>query len=260
MKSAGEHIKENTPHIRLQALADIHLRSDYHSSLPGQGDIEYVNIFFVVALFILAVACINFMNLSTARSEKRAKEVGIRKVVGAQKGSLIGQFLGESLFISFIALLIAVGIVYLLMPVFSNLAGKELSIKLLDGKLIALLLGIALCTGLISGSYPALFLSGFRPVQVLKGNMKMMGGNLYFRNGLVVVQFVVSIVLLAGTAVVYRQLYYMKNRDIGYNKSNLLYMPMTGEMGDKQRTLKAELKANPLVPKTLLLSPTRSPI
>src|SRR5258708_5412003 len=262
----GEHIKENAPNIRLQPLADIHLRSDYHSNLPGQGNIQYVNIFFVVALFILAVACINFMNLATARSTRRAKEVGLRKVVGAGRMQLIGQFLGESLLISFIALLIAIGIVCLLLPVFNNLAGKELSIQLLDGKLIALLLGIALFTGLISGSYPALFLSGFKPVEVLKGNqgyrrlrtspeqgttlwakfLKMMGGNLNFRNGLVVVQFVVSIVLLAGTAVVYRQLNYIRNRDLGYNKSNLLYMPMTGEMGDKQRSLKAELKTNPL--------------
>jgi hypothetical protein len=186
------------------------------------------------------------MNLATARSARRAKEVGLRKVVGAGRVQLIGQFLGESLFISFIALLIAVGIVCLLLPVFNNLAGKELSIQLLDGKLIALLLGIALFTGLISGSYPALFLSGFKPVQVLKGNMKMMGGNLNFRNGLVVVQFVVSIVLLAGTAVVYRQLNYIRNRDLGFNKSNLLYMPMTGEMGDKQRVLKSELERNPL--------------
>jgi ABC-type antimicrobial peptide transport system permease subunit len=245
-KLVGEHIKENTPNIKLQPLADIHLRSDYHSTLPGQGNIQYVNTFFVVALFILAVACINFMNLATARSARRAKEVGLRKVVGAVRMQLIGQFLGESLFISFIALLIAVVIVSLLLPVFNNLAGKELSIQLLDGKLIALLLGIALFTGLISGSYPALFLSGFKPVQVLKGNMKMRGGNLYFRNGLVVVQFVVSIILLAGTALVYRQLNYIKNRDIGYDKSNLLYMPMTGEMGDKQRLLKAELKTNPL--------------
>jgi len=242
----GEHIKENPPNNRLQALTDIHLHSDYHSDLPGQGNIQYVNTFSVVALFILAVACINFMNLATARSARRAKEVGLRKVVGAGRMQLIGQFLGESLFISFIALMIAVGIVYLLLPVFNNLAGKELSIKLLDGKLIVLLLGIALFTGLISGSYPALFLSGFKPVQVLKGNMKMMGGNLYFRNGLVVVQFVVSIVLLAGTALVYKQLNYIRNRDLGYNRSNLLYMPMTGEMGDKQRTLKAELKTNPL--------------
>jgi ABC-type antimicrobial peptide transport system permease subunit len=242
----GEHIKENLPNNRLQALTDIHLRSDYHSGLPGQGNIQYVNTFSVVALFILAVACINFMNLATARSARRAKEVGLRKVVGAGRMQLIGQFLGESLIISFIALLIAVGIVYLLLPVFNNLAGKELSIKLLNGKLIAMLLGIALFTGLISGSYPALFLSGFKPVQVLKGNMKMMGGNLYFRNGLVVVQFVVSIVLLTGTAVVYKQLNYIRNRDLGYNKSNLLYMQMNGELGDKQRTLKAELKTNPL--------------
>jgi putative ABC transport system permease protein len=245
-KIVGEHIKENPPNITLQPLTDIHLHSDYHSSLPGQGNIQYVNTFFVVALFILAVACINFMNLATARSARRAKEVGLRKVVGAGRMQLIGQFLGESLFISFIALLIAVGIVYLLLPVFNNLAGKELSIQLLDGKLITLLLGIALFTGLISGSYPALFLSGFKPVQVLKGNMKMMGGNLYFRNGLVVMQFVVSIVLLAGTALVYRQLNYIKNRDIGYNKSNLLYMPITGEMENKESALKTELKTNPL--------------
>jgi putative ABC transport system permease protein len=243
---AGEHIKENPPNVRLQALADIHLRSDYHSNLPGQGNIQYVNTFFVVALFILAVACINFMNLATARSARRAKEVGLRKVVGAGRMQLIGQFLGESLFISFIALFIAVGIVYLLLPVFSNLAGKEFSIQLLNGKLIAMLLGIALFTGLISGSYPALFLSGFKPVEVLKGNMRIMGGNLNFRNGLVVMQFVVSIVLLAGTAVVYRQLNYIRNRDLGYNRSNLLYMQMNGELGDKQKALKAELQANPL--------------
>ena len=244
-KIVAEHIKENPPNIQLQALTDIHLHSDYRD-LPGQGNIQYVNTFFVVALFILAVACINFMNLATARSARRAKEVGLRKVVGAGRMQLIGQFFGESLFISFIALLMAVCMVCLLLPVFNNLAGKQLSIQLLDGKLIALLLGIALFTGLVSGSYPALLLSGFKPVQVLKGNMKMMGGNLYFRNGLVIVQFVVSIVLLAGTAVVYRQLNYIKNRDIGYNKSNLLYMPMTGELGDKQQVLKAELKTNPL--------------
>jgi len=244
-KIVAEHIKENPPNIKLQALTDIHLHSDYRD-LPGQGNIQYVNTFFVVALFILAVACINFMNLATARSARRAKEVGLRKVVGAGRMQLIGQFFGESLFISFIALLMAVCMVCLLLPVFNDLAGKQLSIQLLDGKLIALLLGIALFTGLVSGSYPALLLSGFKPVQVLKGNMKMMGGNLYFRNGLVIVQFVVSIVLLAGTAVVYRQLNYIKNRDIGYNKSNLLYMPMTGELGDKQQVLKAELKTNPL--------------
>ena len=245
-KIVAEHIKENTPNITLQPLADIHLRSNYHDNLPGQGSIQYVNTFFVVALFILAIACINFMNLATARFARRAKEVGLRKVVGAGRMQLIGQFLGESLFISFIALLVAVSIVYLLLPAFNNLAGKQISIQLLDGKLIAMLLGIAIFTGLISGSYPALFLSGFKPVETLKGNMRMVGGNLNFRNGLVVVQFVVSIVLLAGTAVVYRQLNYIKNRDLGYDKSNLLYMPITGEMVNKQRALKSELETTPL--------------
>jgi len=245
-KIFDEHVKENPPTMKLQALADIHLHSDYRCNLPGQGNIQYVNTLFLVALFILAVACINFMNLATARSARRAKEVGLRKVVGASRMQLIGQFLGESLFISFIALLIAVAVVSLSLPVFSGLAGKQLSIQLLDGKTIAMLLGITLLTGLVSGSYPALFLSGFKPAKVLKGNMKMMGGNLNFRNGLVVLQFVVSIVLLAGTVVVYRQLNYIRNRDLGYNKSDLLYMPMNGELGDKQRTLAAELKANPL--------------
>ncbi len=245
-KIIAEHIKDNTPQLKLQRLTDIHLHSDYHSSLPGQGNIQYVNILFVVALFILAVACINFMNLATARSARRAKEVGLRKVVGAGRMQLIGQFLGESLLTSFIALLIAVGLVSILLPAFNTLAGKELSLQLLDGKLIALLLAIALFTGLISGSYPALFLSGFKPVEVLKGNMKVMGGNLFFRNGLVVLQFVVSIALLSGTAVVYRQLNYIRDRDLGYNKSNLLYMQMNGELGDKQVALKAELQSNPL--------------
>jgi len=243
-----EHVNEKELKVdfHLQALRSIHLHSNYQVDLPGHGNIQYVNIFFVVALFILAVACINFMNLATARSARRAKEVGLRKVVGAGRKQLIGQFLGESLLISFLSLLIAVSLVWLLLPAFNNLAGKELAIHLLDGKLILILVGIALLTGLISGSYPALFLSGFRPVQVLKGSMKNMGGNLIFRNGLVVVQFVVSIVLLAGTAIVYRQLTYIKNMNLGFDKSNLLYLPMTGEMWGKQQALKTELKNNPL--------------
>ena len=243
-----EHVNEAELKVdfHLQALRSIHLYSSYQVDLPGHGNSQYVNIFFVVALFILAVACINFMNLATARSARRAKEVGLRKVVGAGRTQLIGQFLGESLLISFLSLLIAVSLVWLLLPAFNDLAGKELAIHLLDGKLILILVSIALLTGLISGSYPALFLSGFRPIQVLKGNMKNMGGNLVFRNGLVVVQFVVSIVLLAGTAIVYRQLTYIKNMNLGFDKSNLLYMPMTGEMWGKQQALKIELKKNPL--------------
>ena len=243
-----EHVKEDKLKVdfALQALTSIHLHSNYQVDLAGHGNVQYVNIFFVVALFILAVACINFMNLATARSARRAKEVGLRKVVGAGRKQLIGQFIGESLLISFLSLLIAVGLVWLLLPSFNDLAGKKLAIHLLDGKLVVTLAGIALLAGLISGSYPALFLSGFRPVQVLKGNMKNIGGNLIFRNGLVVVQFVVSIVLLAGTAIVYKQLTFIKNMNLGFDKSNILYMPMTGEMWGKQQALKAELKQDPL--------------
>ena len=230
----------------LQPLTAIHLHSNYQVDLPGHGNIQYVNIFFVVALFILSVACINFMNLATARSARRAKEVGLRKVVGAGRKQLIGQFLGESMLISFVSLILATGIVWLLLPLFNDLAGKKLSIHLLDRRIITILVTIALATGLISGSYPALFLSGFQPVKVLKGNMKTMGGNLIFRNGLVVVQFVVSIMLLAGTAIVYRQLNFIKSMNLGFDKSNLLYLPMAGEMWNKQQALKAELKQNPL--------------
>jgi putative ABC transport system permease protein len=243
-----EHVDEAKLKVDfwLQPLTAIHLHSNYQVDLPGHGNVQYVNIFFIVALFILAVACINFMNLATARSARRAKEVGLRKVVGAGRKQLIGQFLGESLLISFLALLIAVGIVWLLMPAFNDLAGKKLSIHFLDGKILTILISIVLATGLISGSYPALFLSGFQPVKVLKGNMKIMGGNLVFRNGLVVVQFVVSIVLLAGTAIVYRQLNFIKNMNLGFEKSNLLYLPMAGEMWNKQQAFKAQLKQNPL--------------
>jgi len=232
--------------FQLQPLTNIHLHSNYQADLSGHGNIQYVNIFFVVALFILAVACINFMNLATARSARRAKEVGLRKVVGAGKKQLVGQFLGESLLISFLALLIAIALVWLLLPAFNELAGKKLVVNISDGKIPAILIGIALATGLISGSYPALFLSGFQPVKVLKGNMKTMGGNLIFRNTLVVIQFVVSIVLLAGTAIVYRQLTFIKNMNLGFDKSNLLYVPMTGEIWNKQTALKTELKQDRL--------------
>jgi putative ABC transport system permease protein len=232
--------------FHLQPLTDIHLHSDMQIDMPGQGNIQYVHIFFIVALFILVVACINFMNLATARSSRRAKEVGLRKVVGAGRSQLIMQFLGETLIISFVSLLFAVGIVWLVLPAFNHLAEKELTFHLLNGKLLLILIGIALLTGLISGSYPALFLSGFKPVTVLKGKLKLGGGNLLFRNGLVVTQFVVSIILLVGTAVVYKQLNFIKNKDLGFDKSNLLYMRMIGDIWGKQSALKSELSQSPI--------------
>ncbi|RRB04616.1 FtsX-like permease family protein [Larkinella rosea] len=240
------HNSDGKIDFQLQPLTSIHLHSDLQIDVPGHGNIQYVNIFFIVALFIIAVGCINFMNLSTAHSARRTKEVGMRKVVGATRFQLVGQFLSEALIVSFISLLIAVGVVYLFMPVFNTLTEKKLAVHLQDGDLLIKLVGIAFITGIISGSYPALFLSGFRPVSVLKGKFTFAGGSLLFRNGLVIAQFVVAIVLLIGTAVVYNQMNFIKNKNLGFEKSNLLYTPMTGDLWSKLAVYKDALRQNPL--------------
>lgn len=232
--------------FQLQPLTDIHLHSNLQVDLPGHGNIQYVNIFFIVAIVILAVACINFMNLATARSARRAREVGLRKAIGAGRSQLVLQFLGESLLFSFFAMGLSILLVWLLLPLFNMLAQKELVLDFMNGKLVFSLIGITVATGLVSGSYPAFFLSGFQPVKVLKGNLSAPGGNLLFRNGLVVVQFAVSIVLLIGTVVVYRQLQYIRSGNLGFEKENLLYMPMTGALWGKQQSLASSLQQDPL--------------
>jgi ABC-type antimicrobial peptide transport system permease subunit len=224
--------------FQLQPLTQIHLAPERLGDSPGHGNAQYVSIFFIIAILILVVACINFMNLATARSARRAKEIGLRKVAGAVRGQLILQFLSESVFISFLSLLLALVIVRMFLPAFNELANRKLILNMSDAKLWVSLVGIALITGVISGSYPALFLSGFNPVKVLKGNVKSMGGNLMFRNTLVVIQFMVSIILLVGTVVIYNQLKFIRDRNPGFEKANLLYIPMTGEIWNKQQALK----------------------
>ena len=232
--------------FELQPITKIHLAAERLGDLPGHGSSQYVSIFFIIAILIIIVACINFMNLSTARSARRAKEIGLRKVAGAVRGQLIIQFLSESVFISFLSLLLALSVVYLFLPEFNHLADRKLAIDFADVKFWINLFSIALLTGIVSGSYPALFLSGFNPVKVLKGNVKSMGGNLLFRNTLVVIQFMVSIVLLVGTIVIYNQLKFIRDRNPGFEKANLLYVPITGDLWNRQQTLKNELKQNPL--------------
>jgi putative ABC transport system permease protein len=249
-----KHVPGMKVEFHLQPLTSIHLHSNLQVDLSGHGNIQYVNIFFIVAILILIVACINFMNLATARSARRAKEIGLRKVSGAIRGQLILQFLSESILISFFALLLALGLVFIFLPVFNNLAEKKLVIDVLDAKFLLSLFGIVMVTGLISGSYPALFLSGFNPVKVLKGNMKSMGGNLLFRNGLVVTQFVVSIVLLVGTVTIYNQLKFIRTRSPGFAKENLLYMPVTGDLYGKMQALRTELIQNPLTSDFTIIS------
>ena len=240
--------------FQLQPLTRIHLAPEMLGDMPGHGNAQYVSIFFIIAILILVVACINFMNLATARSARRAKEIGLRKVTGAVRWQLILQFLSESVFISFLSLLLALALVSLILPGFNELANRRLSIDVSDVKLWLSLAGIALLTGLISGSYPALYLSGFNPVKVLKGNIRSMGGNLLFRHSLVVIQFMVSIVLLVGTVVIYRQLKFIRERNPGFEKANLVYVPLIGDLSNKQQAFQHELKQNPLTSDVTIIS------
>ena len=212
--------------ISLQALTDIHLRSHFTGDFDGQGSIQYVRIFTLVDVFIIFIACINFMNLATALSGKRAKEIGLRKAVGALRGQLVAQFFGESMLLAFIALGLALVLVYAALPFFNTLAGKRISLDLLDLGLVGKIVGITLVTGLLAGCYPAFYLSSFSAIDTLKGVRFVKVKGSFLRNGLVVLQFSISVILMISTVVIYEQLKFIHNRDIGYNRENLLYVPM----------------------------------
>jgi len=210
----------------LQPVTDIHLYSNLDAEMGANGDILYVYIFSALAVIIILIACINFMNQATARSANRAQEVGMRKVVGAQRGQLIQQFLGESVILALTALFLSIGLVYLLTPLFNNLNGKTLGLDLSDWTVLFSLLGIALTVGLLAGSYPAFFLSAFRPAVVLKGTLKAGSTNTALRKILVVAQFAISIVMIVGTITVYNQLEYIRNMKLGFDKEHVINMPL----------------------------------
>lgn len=212
--------------ISLQALTDIHLRSHFSGDFDGQGNIQYVRIFTLVDIFVILIACINFMNLATAMSGKRAKEVGLRKTIGALRPQLIAQFIGESLMLAFISLVVALGLVYAALPFFNTLAGKAISMNLLDFSLMGKILSITIVTGLLAGCYPAFYLSSFSAISTLKGVQFLKAKGSFLRNGLVVLQFSISVILMISTVIIYEQLKFIHNRDIGYNRENLLYVPM----------------------------------
>jgi putative ABC transport system permease protein len=220
----------------------------YSSFTNGEEDnggrITFIKLFGTIAIFILLIACINFMNLSTARSEKRAKEVGIRKVVGAQKSSLISQFIGESVMIAFLASLVAVVIVVLSLPAFNHLTQKKLFIDFSSGYTWFAGLGFVLLTGLLAGSYPAFFLSSFQPVKVLKGTFKKANALITPRKVLVVLQFTFAIMLIICTIIVKQQIDFARNRETGYNKDNLIYHYMTGDIVKNYPLIKNELITN----------------
>jgi putative ABC transport system permease protein len=209
---------------------------------PSNGRIKYVRIFAIIAWIILLIACINFMNLATASSERRAREVGVRKVLGAGKGKLISQFIGESLLMAFLAVVVSIGLTALALPAFNSLVEKQLSLGLLNPVHLACLLAIGLLCGLLAGSYPSFFLSSFNPVAVLKGlKLKTGGGAVYIRRGLVILQFATSIVFIITTIIIYQELQYVQRRDIGYDKQGLFYMPLQGKMNEHFAAIRNDL-------------------
>ena len=223
-------------------LTDIHLHSSRYVELAANGNIQYVYIFSAVALFILLIACINFMNLSTARSAGRAKEVGIRKVLGTEKRSLIGQFLTESTLMAFIALLLAFVFTYLSLSWFNNIAGKEMQISaLLKPQYLIFLLSLPVIVGVLAGSYPAFFLSSFQPISVLKGKINSGFKKSNLRSSLVVIQFTTSIILIIGTIIIYNQLNYIQTTKLGFNKDQVLVINNPGVPRENREAFKNEI-------------------
>jgi len=237
LKKGGNHFI-----YPVMALTDIHLHSNKSYEFDVNGNIAYVYIFSVIAIFILLIACVNFMNLSTARSANRAKEVGIRKVAGSMRSNLITQFLTESVLMSFLSLLFALGIAALLLPLFNQLAGKQMSvITLFSTRLLPMMFILIIVVGCIAGSYPAFYLSSFQPSQVLKGSIAKGFRNSWLRSGLVIFQFFISITLIIGTIVIYNQLRYIRSREIGYNRDQVLVINNTYALDKQIKTFRQEM-------------------
>lgn len=245
--SDGENDPNDFFRLTLQPLTDIHLKSNYSHELEANGNITYVYIFLAVAFIIILIASINYMNLATARSAERSKEVGMRKVVGAHRSQIIAQFMGESILTTFLGLSLAILIAELFLPTFNEMAGKELSLSLLENPTLLIgAISLAFLVGVISGSYPALFLSSFKPSSVLKGSKgSSKGGSVVLRKALVVIQFSVSIILIIGTLVVNNQLHFLRNKDLGINTDYMLNLAFTDSSVVRQyESLKTELLAN----------------
>ena len=224
----------------MQKYSDKYLHSTFKNGYPDGGRIEYVSLFTIVAVFILMIACINFMNLATARSTKRAKEVGLRKVIGAVRSSLIGQFIGEAMLLTFFSVIAGAIIAALCLPAFNDLTGKQMSLPFTTPAFWGTLVALLVITGLVAGSYPAVFLSSLNPIRVLKSNLKFGWGATFFRQGLVVFQFTLSIVLIIGMIVIYRQMDYIQTKNLGYDRQNLLYIPIEGDLITKYALYKEE--------------------
>jgi putative ABC transport system permease protein len=231
--------------LALQPYGEKYLHSTFQNGEIAGGRIEYVRMFTIVAVFILLIACINFMNLATAQAGKRAREVGLRKVVGALRSSLIGQFIGEAMLLTLVAVIIGLVLAAMLLPVFNHLTGKTLSMPVEMPMFWIAIVVMMVVTGFVAGSYPALFLSSLKPVRVLKSGLKFKWGSGVFRKGLVVFQFSLSAMLIVGVIVVYRQMDYIQSKNLGYDRDNLIYLPVEGELVAKYSLFKEEAQKLP---------------
>jgi putative ABC transport system permease protein len=231
--------------LGLQPYSEKYMHETFVNGNPVEGRIEYVKLFSIVAIIILLIACVNFMNLSTARSGRRGKEIGVRKVLGAARPLLITQFLSEALLLSAIAMIVAVLLTVLLLPAFNRLCGKHLVFPVSQPVFWLCLLCLLLLTGFIAGCYPALFMSSLRPVQVLKSKVKFGWMSVFFRKGLVVFQFALSIIFIIGMIVIYQQVNYVQTKNLGFNRSNLIYIPIEGGLAEKYNHFKEKALSSP---------------
>ncbi|RXG31961.1 ABC transporter permease [Leeuwenhoekiella marinoflava] len=231
----------------LHSAKNWHLRSDFKNGKVVGGRIEYVQLFSFIALIIVLIACINFMNLSTARSEKRANEVGVRKTLGSDKKQLIFQFITEALLTALLAAVLSVLVLILILPAFNALIDKQLSLGITIPSHLLSLLAITLICGILAGLYPAFYLSSFKPIDVLKGNRIQAKGAGFIRKGLVITQFVISIIFIISTLLVYQQVQHVKNRDLGMNKENLIQIPVNGNVIKNRNSITESLKNSGMI-------------
>ncbi len=242
-KTEGE---DSHRQLFVRKYSDNYLYGGFENGVQSGGRIEYVRLFSLIALFILMIACINFMNLSTARATRRLKEIGVKKSLGATRGSLISQYISESTLLAFLSSVVALGIVYVVLPNFNLITSKELSIPF-DGLTVGFLLLTILGTGLLAGSYPAIYLSSLKPILIIKGKLKSSWVELLVRKGLVVVQFALSVILIVSVWVVYQQIQYTQDKHLGYNRDNVLLIEKEGKMEtpESAQTFLAEMKRIP---------------
>ena len=240
----GNGMEQYEGDLFIQKYSDRYLYNNFVNGVQSGGRIEYVKLFSIIAIFILVIACINFMNLSTAKASRRMKEVGIKKVVGASRSSLIFQYVGESMLMAFASLIIALLLVVLLLPALKEITEKEINLEL-NSNLVVSAISVAFITGLIAGSYPALYLSGFKPVLILKGKLNTSSGESWIRKGLVVFQFSISVILIVSVLVVYQQMKLIQTTNLGYNKDNIIRFSNDGNLPKNLSSFIAELKNIP---------------